>query len=152
MTRPTVAADGTPGQFCTRCGATGTVIDHTDGCPAPRGADPVGAGCPRPSRTGGAVTLTDAPTLFDPDHQAEVPATLAERAEAWIRANPAVVQRFASIALDLHRRGERMGAKAIAEGDPLAARHRRPPTAVRRLRDQQLLRRLPRPPRHGAVA
>lgn len=61
------------------------------------------------------MPLRDLPSLFDPDAQAEVPATLDERAAAWIAANPAVVQRFASLALDLHRRGERMGAKALAE-------------------------------------
>lgn len=61
------------------------------------------------------MTVLDAPTLFDPDRQIEAPETLEERAARWIAANPAAVRRFADIALDMHRRGQRMGAKAIAE-------------------------------------
>lgn len=61
------------------------------------------------------MTVLDAPTLFDPDHQVEVPATLEERAARWIAANPEPVRRFAEVALAMHHAGERVGAKAIAE-------------------------------------
>lgn len=61
------------------------------------------------------MSLAPCPTLFDPDAQQSVPLTLDERAAAWIAANPEAVARFAQIALDLHRNGQRMGAKAIAE-------------------------------------
>lgn len=61
------------------------------------------------------MSLAPCPTLFDPDAQQSVPLTLDERAVAWIAANPEAVARFAQIALDLHRRGERMGAKGIVE-------------------------------------
>lgn len=61
------------------------------------------------------TAVVHAPSLFDQDLHEARPATLEERAAAWIRANPAAVARFTAVALDLHQRGERMGAKAIAE-------------------------------------
>lgn len=61
------------------------------------------------------TTIVADPTLFDPDQHTRRDLTLEERAARWIETNPAAVQRFADIALDLHARGERMGAKAIAE-------------------------------------
>lgn len=61
------------------------------------------------------MTVLDAPTLFDPDRQVEAPETLEERAARWIAANPEPVRQFAEVALAMHRAGERIGAKAIAE-------------------------------------